>query len=195
MTKEASEIVTGKLNEVGTSVAVTFLMSSESYFEVISGLVDNFCREHDLGCVYVAISVPATTLMNAFDSLEIDRKHVKFIDCISYATMQAVDGTESVSFIESPSMLETIALRVEYMFRKFNDGKKKVVIIDSANALSMHNDTRMLSEFLQVLMSSLKVKEAYPVVLGLGDQLKPEVKEMLGLLSDQVVTIPHTTEK
>jgi hypothetical protein len=133
--------------------------------------------------------------MNAFDSLEIDRKHVKFIDCISYATMQAVDGTESVSFIESPSMLETIALRVEYMFRKFDDGKKKVVIIDSANALSMHNDTRMLSEFLQVLMSSLKVKEAYPVVLGLGDQLKPEVKEMLGLLSDQVVTIPHAAGK
>jgi len=195
MTKEAAEVVTEKLNEVGSSVAVTFLMSSESYFEVISSLVDNYCKDNGLGCVYVAVSVPAKTLKNAFDSMEIDIKHVKFIDCISYATMQTIENSDTTSYIESPSMLETITLRVEYMFRKFDDGKKKIVIIDSANALSMHNDARMMSEFLQVLLSNLKNKEAYPVILGLGEQLRPEVKEMLGLLSDQVVTVPHAAAK
>ncbi|QLH74908.1 MAG: hypothetical protein HPY73_05265 [Methanomassiliicoccales archaeon] len=193
MAKEAAETVMEKLDEVGPSVAVTFLMGPESYFEVISGLVDNFCRKNDLDCIYVAVSVPARTIMGAFDSLEIDRGHVRFVDCISYATMQSVDS-EEISFVESPSMLETIILRVRYLFRKFDDGKRKVVIIDSANALSMHNDVRMLTGFIHVLMTALKEKEAYPVILGLGDQLRPEVKEMLGLLSDQVVDVPKSGE-
>jgi len=38
-------------------------------------------------------------------------------------------------------------------------------------------------------MSALKGREAYPVLLALGDQLRPEVKEMIGLVSDQVISL------
>jgi KaiC/GvpD/RAD55 family RecA-like ATPase len=190
MTMKATEEVISKLQEVGPSVASTFLISPENYFEVITGLVDNFCHQNDLGCIYVTASVPARTLRTAFDSLEIDRKHVKFVDCISYATMQGVEDADSTVFVESPSLLENIILSIEYLF-KTSDGKRKIVIIDSVNALTLHNDTRMFTEFVQILMSALKVREAYPVMIGLSEQLRPEVLEALALVSDQVVRIEN----
>ncbi len=188
MTPEAAEDARNKLTETGPSVAVAFMINPENYFEVITSLVDTFCRENDLACIYVTASVPAATMINALDSLEIDRKHVKFIDCISYATMQLSGDTDAITYVEGPAMLEYIILRVEYLFRKANK-RKTLVIIDSVNAMAMHNDTRMLSEFIQILMSALKGREAYPVLLALGDQLRPEVKEMIGLVSDQVISL------
>jgi len=188
LTPEAAEDARNKLTETGPSVAVAFMINPENYFEVITSLVDGFCRENDLACIYVTASVPAATMINALDSLEIDRKHVKFIDCISYATMQLSGDTDAITYVEGPAMLENIILRVEYLFRKANK-RKTLVIIDSVNAMAMHNDTRMLSEFIQILMSALKGREAYPVLLALGDQLRPEVKEMIGLVSDQVVSL------
>lgn len=188
MTMKAAEEVMSKLQEVGPSVASTFLISPENYFEVITGLVDNFCHQNDLGCIYVTASVPARTLRTAFDSLEINIKHVKFVDCISYATMQSVEDAEYAVFVESPSLLENIILSIEYLFKR-SDGKRKIVIIDSVNALTLHNETRMLTEFIQVLMSALKGRDAYPVMIGLSDQLRPEVLEALALVSDQVIRI------
>lgn len=190
MTMKASEEVIAKLQEVGPSVALTFLISPENYFEVITGLVDNFCHVNDVGCIYVTASVPAGTLRTAFDSLEIDRKHVKFVDCISYGTMQGMEDDDSTVFVESPSLLENIILSIEYLFKR-SDGKKKLVIIDSVNALTLHNDTRMLTEFVQILMSALKVRDAYPVMIGLSDQLRPDVLEALALVSDQVVKVEN----
>lgn len=188
MTPEAAEEARNKLQELGPSVAVTFMISPENYFEVITSLVDSFCRENDLDCIYVTASVPAATMISALDSLEIDRKHVKFIDCISYMTMQLSGETDAITYVEGPAMLENIILRTEYLFRK-SSKKRTLVILDSVNAMAMHNDTRMLSEFIQILMSALKGRDAYPVLLALGDQLRPEVKEMLALVSDQMVPL------
>lgn len=192
MSKEASEEVITRLQEVGPSVATAFIIAPENYFEVITGLVDNFCHDNNLGCIYVTASVPAKTLINALDSLEIDRKHVKFVDCISYATMQHTADADDTVYVESPSLLENIILSIEYIFRK-SDGKKKIVIIDSVNTLTLHNDPRMLTEFIQVLMSALKTREAYPVMIGLAEQLRPDVLETLALVCDQVVTISPKT--
>jgi len=190
MTKEAAEEVVAKLQEVGSSVATTFLIAPDNYFEVITGLLDTFCHDNNLGCIYVTASVPAKTLRNALDSLEIEREHVRFVDCISYATMQNVLDSDNTIYVESPSLLENIILSVEYIFRK-SDDRKKIVIIDSVNSLALHNDTRMLTEFIQVLMSTLKSRDAYPVMIGLGDQLRQDMLEALALVCDQVVKIDH----
>jgi hypothetical protein len=47
----------------------------------------------------------------------------------------------------------------------------------------------MLPEFLTILLSQLKMREAYPVLLSLPDSLKPEAKEMLSLVCDYTLTV------
>ena len=64
-----------------------------------------------------------------------------------------------------------------------------MVIVDSINSFAIHNDLKILSEFLHVLISGLNVKDAFPVVLCIGEQVKPEILEVLNLVCDQIVPL------
>jgi hypothetical protein len=85
-------------------------------------------------------------------------------------------------------MLENIVLKVEYMF-KMLEGKPSLVILDSINSMAMNNGTNILSEFVQVLSTMIKSKGAYIAILSVDEQLKPDLREMLSLVSDQIVAI------
>jgi archaellum biogenesis ATPase FlaH len=90
-------------------------------------------------------------------------------------------------------MLENIILKVEYFLRLAGD-KKTVVVFDSANSFAIHNDPKMLSEFFTIVLNSLKAREAYPVVLMIPEQLKVEVKEMLGMVCDVIMPIDEARQ-
>jgi KaiC/GvpD/RAD55 family RecA-like ATPase len=188
LTEEAKEQVIAKMEEIGPAVGVLLNINMESYFDVLTGLVDTFSKKKGLNCIYIASSVSASTISSALVSLDISTKNVYFVDCVSYGVMEALEGGDSTVYVESQTMLENIVLKTEYMFKKL-DGKPTLVILDSINSMAIHNGTNMLSEFIQVLMTLMKSKGAYAVVLSVDEQLKPDLKEMLSLVSDQIVTI------
>ena len=86
-------------------------------------------------------------------------------------------------------MLRNVALKMEHLFRRGGGGKQFIVIMDSVNSLVTYNAICILSEFMQVLMASMKSRGAYPVLLSMEEQMKPDVLEMLQLVCDQIVTL------
>ena len=190
---DVDNAVAKKLEDAGPSVALAMNFSLNDYFDVLRGLVDNFAVGKGLDVIYIDSSIPYSTLSSAFAALEVDMKHVHFIDCVSRMIMGQIVNDEHVVYIESPMMLESILLKVEYLCRKLGDCQK-LVVLDSINSLSIHNDVKMLSEFLQILLSQLGAKGAYPVILSIAEQSKADVKEVLGLVCDQVVDIGEGVE-
>jgi archaellum biogenesis ATPase FlaH len=188
MTEEAKEQVIAKMEEAGPAVGMVMNINMESYFDVLTGLVDTFTKKHGLNCIYIASSVSASTISSALSSLDISTKDMHFVDCVSYGVMESLDGGENTVYVESPTMLENIVLKTEYTFKRL-EGKPSLVILDSINSMALNNSTNMLSEFVQVLMTLMKSKRAYVVLLCVEEQLKPELREMLSLVSDQIVTI------
>jgi len=187
MSDVAKEVV-DRLEEAGPSVAVAMNFSLNNYFDVLRGLVDNFALSKGLDVIYIDSSIPYSSLSSAFRALDVDMGHVHFIDCVSRMIMGKIERDGKVAYVESPLMLENILLKVEYLCRKLGDCRK-LVILDSINSLSIHNDVKMLSEFLQILLSQLGAKGAYPVILSISEQGRAEVSEVLGLVCDQVVEI------
>ncbi len=175
-----------RLEELGPSVSVAMEIRFDDYFDAIRGLVDNFSNQKDMPCIYIASSIPASTLLDALRTLEVDTGNLHFIDCLSHMLMGNIDRKEDIIFVESPTMLENIALKVEYLIKK-NDEATATVILDSIDSLAIHNDPKILSEFLQILLGSLKSREAYPVVISMSEQSKPEIREMVHLVCDEVV--------
>ncbi|MGD0818918.1 MAG: hypothetical protein ABR986_11085 [Methanomassiliicoccales archaeon] len=188
MTEEAKDQVIAKMEEIGPAVGVVLNINMESYFDVLTGLVDTFSKKKELNCIYVASSVSASTISSALTSLDINIKDMHFVDCVSYGVMESLDGVENTVYVESQTMLENIVLKVEYMFKKL-EGKPSLVIVDSINSMAMNNSTSILSEFVQVLSTMLKSKGAYIAILCVDEQLKTDLREMLSLVSDQIVTI------
>ena len=175
------------LSETGPSVATVLQFPISQYFEVLRGLVD-FTKSRGLGMVYITASVPAGTILSTFEALDVDTANISFVDSISQMMMSDRDESGKVIYVESPTVLENIILKVAYLMRRAGD-KKQLVLVDSINSLSLHNDAKMLSEFLHVLISSLSSKDAYPVMLATKESMRPEIAEMLALVCDQVVEL------
>ncbi|NLX46905.1 MAG: hypothetical protein GXY70_01845 [Euryarchaeota archaeon] len=187
--EEVAPQIIGKLNELGPAVSIDLNISVEAYFDTLTALIDRFCNKKGLSCIYISVTVPASTIRSALESLEISTDKLRFVDCISFATMEcSTDDDAQTVFVESPTMLEYVILKTEYLFRKGRD-EQFMVIMDSVNSLAAHNEVRMLYEFMQVLMASTKSRGAYPVLLSIEEQMKPELLEMLQLVCDQIVTL------
>ncbi len=83
-------------------------------------------------------------------------------------------------------MLENLMLKVEYLIRK-SQSANKLVIIDSINSLAIHNNNWILSEFLHILVSGLRAREAYTIILSVEEHSTPELNNMVNLVCDQGV--------
>ncbi len=188
MTENLPSMIATKLEELGPSTGVAFEVKIDSYFDAVRGILDNFASGKDLACVYITASVPSSTLNAALQALEIRVTDLRFVDCISHSLMAPMDTTQGTAYVESPTMLENIILKVEY-FSRLVQGKKMLVVLDSVNSFALHNDVKILTEFLTILINSLKAKEAYPVLLAIPDQLKPEAREMMAMVCDVIIPL------
>ncbi len=180
--------ITATLTETGPAVALALEFNVQDYFDVLRGLVDEFASKMDVKVVYITASIPASTISSTFKALDVDTENIYFVDCISRLILGRIEEDSKILFVESPTVLENVVLKVEYLTKRMED-QSVMIIVDSINSLAIHNDLKILSEFLHVLISSLNAKEAYPVVLCIGEQTKPEILEVLNLVCDQIVPL------
>ena len=186
MSEDIGGTVASKLGEIGPAVSVALEIGMDAYFDVVRGLTDNFAAKKGLSCIYITSSVPSSTMLSALKMLEVDTKNIYFVDYISHLVSGNTGLSENTIYIDNPTMLESIILKVDFLFRKLKGGPM-LVVLDSINSLAIHNDIKMLSEFLQVLLSGLKSKGAYPVIISVAGQARPELKDVIALVCDQVV--------
>src|SRR5205809_1130557 len=125
-------------------------LKSEQYFDAIQGMIDRFAMKKDLEVVYVTSTIPSQSIINALEVLEIPMDHIWFVDCISQIMMSQEKRHPHAIIVESPTMLENIMLKVEFLLRRVPE-RNALVVLDSINSLAIHNNTKILSEFLHIL--------------------------------------------
>ncbi len=177
-----------RLLKLPEASAVAVHLKADQYFDAIQGLVDLFATKKDLDVVYVTTTVPAQTIISALEVLEIPLDHVWFVDCISQIMMSTEKRHPHAIQVESPTMLENIMLKVEFLLRK-NDGRNALVVLDSINSLAIHNNTKILSEFLHILVNNLRARGAYTAIFSMQEYETDEIRNMLVLVSDERIEV------
>jgi hypothetical protein len=180
--------IAAKMDEYPPGCSVSIELNMNTYFDVIRGLVDIFAKQKDAYVFYISATIPSNKVMDLLELFEVDISRIYFVDCIAHIMMGATRTTDRILYVESPTMLETIMLKVEFLTRKYRD-KTPIVVLDSVNSLAIHNDLKILSEFLHIFVTSLRGKGAYMIILSLKDQSTPEMAAMLNLVSDEVITV------
>ncbi|MCI4347399.1 MAG: hypothetical protein L3J97_02120, partial [Thermoplasmata archaeon] len=84
----------------------------------------------------------------------------------------------------SPTMLEGIMLRIEYLLRK-HPNHRNMVIVDSVNSLAVHNSPDVLSEFFHILVNNLKTRAVLTVLFSTTDGEGSELDRILSLVVDE----------
>lgn len=169
--------------------AIALRMRTENYFDAIRALLGTFADKKNLDSIYTTATIPSSSIISALDVLEIPMDNIWFVDCISQIMMPTSQKHEHVIYVESPTMLENIMLKVEYLGRRSDARRKDLIILDSINSLSIHNNMKILNEFLHILVNNLRSKDAYTVIFSMEEYESEEVRNILNLVVDQTVTM------
>jgi KaiC/GvpD/RAD55 family RecA-like ATPase len=183
-----AQAIARELSEMPPASAVSLQFSVDEYLEVIRGVLDLFANKKEMDTIYVTATISSEAIKRVLDALDIDSSRIFFVDCISHIMMGASSAQqdEHTTIVESPTMLENLMLKVEYLIRR-SQSKDKLVVLDSINSLAIHNNNWILSEFLHILVSGLRSREAYTVVFSVEEHSTPEINNMVNLVCDHVL--------
>ena len=182
--------IADKLASLPEASAVALRLRTDQYFDAIQGMLDNFAGKKELEVVYVTSTIPSQSIIHALEVLEIPLDHIWFVDCISQIMMAAAKRHPHAIAVESPTMLENLMLKVEFLLRKHQD-RTALVILDSINSLAIHNNTKILSEFLHILVNNLRSHGAYTVIFSMQEYETEDIRNMLVLVSDETIELGH----
>lgn len=180
--------VAEKLGALPESSAIAMHLRAEQYFDAIQGMLDRFATKKDLEVIYVTSTIPSQSIINALEALEISMDHIWFVDCISQIMMSQEKRHAHAIIVESPTMLENIMLKVEFLLRK-HPRRNALIVLDSINSLAIHNNTKILSEFLHILVNNLRSRGAYTVIFSMHEYETEEIRNMLVLVSDESIEL------
>ncbi len=188
------EELTDKLRSLEPGSAVALKVDVEAYFDVITTLTDDFTRDRDMQVIYTTSTISSSTIIQVLDAFEIDKSKVQFVDAVSYMTMGVDKQREGVTYVESPTMLENLSLKIEYLLKKYPT-EENTVVIDSIDSLAIHNDNRILSEFLHILISNLRSHDCYTFIMSVSEQDSEEIDNMLAMVCDDFIEIGSFEEE
>lgn len=177
-----------KLATLPESSAIALKIKAEQYFDVVRGILDIFATKKELDSIYVTSTIPCQSILNALQVLEIDVGHIWFVDCISQIMMSVGEKHPHSIYVESPTMLENLMLKVEYLIRK-TEGRENLIILDNINSLAIHNNLKILSEFLHIMVNNLRSKNAYTIIFTMEEYQSEDMTNMLNLVCDETMSV------
>jgi hypothetical protein len=162
---------------VGTSNASLIIAS------ILQPLIEGF----GMRGVYICASRGASEIIQTLEQIGIDPNGIQFIDTVSSGF---IGGTKTpypnIRYVDSPIMLESIMLQTLYHLES-NTETGNFVLLDSANALSIYNDERMLAEYLHTFINTFRAREVLTAIVNVPDQTPPSVLANLDLYCTDLI--------
>ena len=133
----------------------------------------------------VTTSRPSSHIRAELEEAGADLSDLYFVDLVSM-TVGGNTSDARTLFIESPTMLESILLNITLLERRLKS-KRRFVMFDSVNGLSIYSEPKVLREFINVLGNSMRIKEIYSMLMTVKEQTDDELSSALNLLSDKMI--------
>ena len=164
---------------------------ADNYLSALGLTVRDLGGETNAHTIYVSVTNPASLVWSLLQALDIPSGRLSFVDAISHLMMSYQNVLPNASYVESPTMLEGIMLRIEFLLRK-HPSQRNMVIIDSVNSMAVHNTPEVLSEFFHILVNNLKTRSVLTVLFSTSDEEGTDLDRILSLVVDESFTLGGT---
>ncbi len=161
---------------------------ADHYFAVLNATLRDIGGETDAHVIYITVTNPASFVWGLAQALDVPADRISFVDVISHIMMNYSNPLANATYIETPRALEEIMLRVDYLLRKFPH-PRAIVVVDSLNALAIHNPRELLSEFFHIFLTNLKSRNVLTLILMTSDEEAGGLEQMLSLLVDETIDV------
>ncbi len=167
--------------------AVSLVTDLDSYLMVIKAVASH-ATESGAKCVYVTATVPARVVAEQLANGGVKTDALCFVDAISLMVGSAAEDGPKTTFVESPTMLESIMLKVDTWLKRLR-GAKSFIFLDSLSSLAMHNDPTVLSEFVHVFVNHIRSKGVPSIMLSVAGQTPEELETVTKLVCDETLQL------
>ena len=181
------ELIISEFQGLDDDSIVSLITDTDNYYAAILSTIEYLINDRKMGGIYITSTRPASAIMEELSSKNIETNELFFVDCISYL----VGGTgklERTSFVESPTMMESIMLKADWLLKGVQN-EKRFIFFDSINTLSIYNEQKILSEFIHIFTNSLRMKEVFLVLLSVDEQTPKELESLLRITCDETIEI------
>lgn len=172
-----------RLEEDGASIPQGVLlvaMDAQGYAEGVAGLARRLTKEGR--GVYVTANRPVRQLRATLEEGGVETDRLFFIDCVTSMTGILAPPGPDVLHIESPSMLEKIALRAEQVLRR-TEGPA-FLMVDSLSTLAMYNGAAAVTEFAHTLITRMRLQRVTTVLLMVDERSEAGLRGTMEALCD-----------
>ncbi len=179
--------IADQLTEVGPASSIQVRVGTSNSFLVMCSLLQPLVQEFGMRGIYICASRSAEEMIQTLDSVGIDSTNIHFIDTVSSGFIGGTNNDyENIEYIDSPIMLESIMLRTLYWLEA-DPETPFFVVIDSVNALSIYNESRMLAEYLHTFINTFRAREVLTAIVNVPDQTPPGVLANLDLYCTDLI--------
>jgi hypothetical protein len=171
---------------------ILYLNSNTSeYYKSIITTIDFLVNTLGYGGVYISSTRPVSDIKLQMEASGIPTHDIKFVDSVVYLVGGKTDDDDT-AYVESPSMLETIMLRLDWQLKQIRS-PEKFVFFDSMNGLTVYNEEKLLMEFIHVFANNMRLKDMFTVLIGVKEQTPLKIDSTLRLNCDDTIDIeiPH----
>ena len=187
MPVDIDRLVQGSLDEAAPNAAIALTSDLNFYFQTMKAVVE-FANRQKKKLIYVTSTIPSSVIKQQLEAESVPTDNLYFVDCISFIVGSTGEEKGNVIYIESPTMLENIMLKVETWIKQLGT-KSTTLFLDSMNTLAMHNDEKALSEFSYYLINSLRVRNVMTIVLSIHEQTPEDLEVILKLVCDSGIDV------
>lgn len=117
--------------------------------------------------VFVTANRPVAVLEPTMAAAGVDTSRMQFVDAITLRDgSRPTQAASNVLYLQSPTMLEMIAMRIEQALAL--DGREGHLVLDSLNALQLYNGLPLVQEFCHYLINRLRTRGAAADLVALS---------------------------
>ena len=182
---DIKDIATSIIKSINTGDTLTTVRIGADSFHSDTVKIASLLLSKKLGGIYITTSRPSSHIVDELEEAKADLSDLYFVDLVSMTVGGETDDPRTL-YIESPTMLESILLNISLLERRLK-AKKRFVMFDSVNGLSIYSEPRVLKEFINVLGNSMRIKKIYSMLMTVKEQTNEELASALLLLSDRVI--------
>jgi hypothetical protein len=161
---------------------------ADDYFAVLNAAFKEAKSQEGSHTVFVSVTNPCALVASIAQALDVPADQLSYVDAISHTMMNYRDPLPNASYVESPRMLETIMLRIDYLMRR-KKASRILLVIDSVNSLAIHNPRELLSEFFHILTNNMKSRGVLTLLLIVSDDPSSPLDQMIGLVVDETIEV------
>jgi len=167
--------------------------NTKDYYRAILSTIDFLVNTLGYGGVYVSSTRPVSDIKFQMEASGISTKDIHFVDSVIYLVGGKAED-EKTAYVESPSMLETIMLKLDWQLKQVKT-TEKFVFFDSINGLVVYNEEKLLMEFIHVFANSMRLKDIYTVLISVREQTPSQIDSNLRLNCDDTVDVGSAVPK